>query len=167
MKLKYALSMVLLALASVFRFGAREECHNEASTVGTHANGVLNLTLEVSLTTRYLLVQKGTAADGIIVNVAATRPWGVCLDEGVYDANKVTKRAVALLGCAPGTLPMRASKAIAAGAKVFSTAGGKVTDTYAAGAFFVGRSVTAAAADGDKIEVAHCFPMLDASGTTL
>ena len=28
-------------------------------------------------------------------------------------------------------------------------------------------SVTAAGADGDIIELAHCFPLLDASGTTL
>lgn len=167
MKLKHALSMVLLALASVFRLGTREECYNEASTVGTHANGVVDLTLEVSLTTRYLLVQKGTAADGIIVNIANTRPWGVCLDEGVYDANKVTKRAVALLGSAPGTLKVRASKAIAVGAKVYTTAAGKVTDTNTAGSFMCGRAVTAAAADGDLIELAHCFPLLDASGTTL
>lgn len=165
--MKYTLSKVLLALASIFHLGAREECHNEASTAGTHANGVVTLTLEATLATRYLLVQKGTAADGVIVNVANTRPWGVCLDEGVYDANKVTRRSVALLGCAGGTLLVRGAKAIAVGAKVYTAAAGKVTDTHATGAFFIGRAVSAAAADGDLLEIAHCFPLLDISGTTL
>jgi hypothetical protein len=165
---KHALSMVLLAIGSLLGFSARrEECCNVASTVGTHANGVLPFIAEVTVGTRYLLVQKGAAADGIIINVANTRPIGVCLDEPTYDANKVTKAAVALLGCAEGTQKMVASKAIAAQSKIWTTAGGKVTDTYAAGAFFCGRNINAAAADGDIIEVAHCFPMLDASGTTL
>jgi hypothetical protein len=164
MKLKHALSMGLLAIVSFLGFaGRREECHNEPSTVGTHANGILTLAAEVTITTRYLAVQKGTAADGIIVNVAATRPWGVCLDEPASGK----KAAVALYGCHPGTLKVRASKAIAVGAKVFTTAAGKHTDTHATGAFFCGRAVTAAAADGDLFELAHCFPVLDASGTTL
>ncbi len=164
MKLKYALSTALLAIVSFLGFaGRREECHNEASTVGTHENGIIPLVAEVAITTRYLGVQKGTAADGFIVNVANTRPWGVCLDEPASGA----KASIALFGVAKGTLKLRASKAIAAGAKVFSAAGGKFTDTHSTGAFFVGRAITAAAADGDLFEIAHCFPVLDASGTTL
>lgn len=164
MKLKYALSTALLAIVSFLGFaGRREECHNEASTVGTHANGILTLAAEVAITTRYLAVQKGTAADGVIINVANTRPLGVCLDEPASGV----KAAVALFGCSPGTLKVRASKAIAVGAKVFTAAGGKFTDTHSTGAFLVGRAITAAAADGDLIELAHCFPVLDASGTTL
>lgn len=164
MKNKNTLSMVLLAIGSLLGFtGRREECYNEPSTVGTHANGIIDLAAEVNLTTRYLLVQKGTAANGMILNVAATRPWGVCLDEPTSG----NKASVALLGCAPGTLKVRAAKAIAAGAKVYTAAGGKVTDTHATGAFFVGRAITASAADGDLVEISHLFPVLDASGTTL
>jgi hypothetical protein len=131
--------------------------------VGTHANGQLTLAAEAAFTTRYLLAQKGTAADGIIVNVAATRPWGVVLDEPASG----DKTTVALLGSTPGTLKVRASKSIAVGVKVYTTAAGKVTDTNSAGAFMIGRAITAAAADGDLIELAHSFPLLDASGTTL
>jgi hypothetical protein len=163
MKLKYALSMVLLAIGSVFRLGAREEVANEASTVGIHENGILTLAAEAAFSSRYLLAQKGTAADGIIVNVANTRPWGVVLDEPASG----DKCAVALLGASPGTLKVRASKSIAVGAKVYTTAAGKVTDTNTAGSFMCGRAITAAAADGDLIELAHCFPLLDVSGTTL
>lgn len=163
MKLKYALSMALLALASVFRLGAREEVCNEASTVGIHPNGQLTLAAEAAFATRYLLAQKGTAADGIIVNVAATRPWGPVQDEPASG----DKATVCLLGSSPGTLKVRASKSIAVGVKVYTAAAGKVTDTNSVGAFMIGRAVTAAGADGDLIELAHCFPLLDASGTTL
>lgn len=162
---KHTLSMVLLAIGTLLGFtGRREVVHNEASTAGTHANGIIPLVAEVNLTTRFLAVQKGTADIGVIVNVANTRPWGVCLDEPTSG----NKAAVALFGCAPGTLKVRASKAFsAAGGKVWTAAGGKFTDTYAAGAYYVGRNVTVPGGDGDLFELAHCFPMLDSSGTTL
>lgn len=160
--LLHLLSSLLIAIVSVFRLGAREECHNVASTVGTHANGVLPLAAEVTITTRHLLVQKGSAADGFIVNVATTRPWGTCLDEPTSG----DKAAVALLGCAAGTMKMVADAAVAVGDKVYTRAAGKV-GAHATGAFLVGRAITAAAADGDIIEVAPIFPVLDASGTTL
>ena len=165
MKLKYALSMVLLAICSVFRLGAREEvCNAVSSTVGTHANGMVPLAAEEAITTRYLLVKKGTAADGILINAAATtRPWGVVQDEPASG----DKATVALLGAATGTLKMIAGAACTAGAKVYTTTNGKVTGTYAAGAFCVGIAVTSAAADGDPVEVAHHIPLLDASGTAL
>jgi hypothetical protein len=166
MKLKYTLSMALLAIGSLLGFtGRREEVANEASTAGTHTNGIIPLIAEATLASRYLLVRPGAAADGIIVNIATQRPWGVCLDEPTYDASKVTKAAVALLGCAPGTVKMRANAAIAVGAPVYTAAAGKVSPTYGATLFLVGRAVTAAAADGDIIEVAHCFPMVNAAAT--
>lgn len=164
MKLKYTLSMVLLAIVSVFRLGAREECHNAiSSTVGTHANGIVPLSAEEALSTRYLLVKKGSAADGILTCGATARPWGVCLDEPASG----DKAAVALLGAAVGTLKMIAGAACTAGSKVYTAASGKVTGTYASGAYCIGIAVTSAANDGDTVEVAHMVPLLDASGTTL
>lgn len=162
MKLKRTLSMALLAACSLLGFTARrEEIANEASTVGTHANGILPFTAETTLTNRYFLVQKGATADGIILNVAATRPWGVCLDEPTSG----NKAAVALLGCAEGTLKMRANAAVTVGQMLYTAAGGKVSPTYGATLFMVGRAVTAAAADGDLVEVAHCFPLINAAAT--
>lgn len=160
MKLKNALSMVLLAMASVFRLGAREEVHNIASTVGTHATGALPLECQTAaITTRYLLVQKGTADNQIIVNIATTRPWGVVADEpAVGDL-----ATVQLCGCMPGTMKMVANAAITVGSPVYTAAGGKVSGTFGATLYMVGRAVTAAAADGDLIEVAHCFPLLNAA----
>lgn len=164
MKLKHALSMVLLAFASVFRFGAREEVYNIASTTGGHANGIVPLNAEEAITTRYLLVKKGTAANGVLINAAATtRPWGVAMDEPASGDSC----AVALLAAVAGTVKMVAAAAITPGNKVYTAANGKVTGTYAAGAFCVGQAVNAAAADGDIVEVAPIMPILDASGTAL
>jgi hypothetical protein len=162
MKTKHTLSMVLLAIGSLLGFsGRREDVCNEASTVGTHANGIIPLSAEANITTRYLLVQKGGADNGCIVNVLATRPLGVCLDEPASGS----KAAVALLGCAPGTLKMRANGAIAVGALVYTAAGGKISGTFSTTAYLVGRALTPAAADGDLVEVAHCLPLV--SGTAL
>lgn len=162
MKLKHTLSMVLLTIGSLLGFSARrEEVYNSASTAGTHANGIVPLAAEVTITTRYLLVQKGTAANGFIVNVAATRPWGVCLDEPTSG----NKAAIAMMGCAEGTLKMVANAAVAIGDMVYTAAAGKVSPTYGATLFLCGRALTAAAVDGDVIEVAHCFPMINAVNT--
>ena len=162
MKLTHALSMALLALASLFRLGAREECHNVASTVGTHENGKVTYYAQTSaITQRYALVKKGTADNQITLGDATTRPLGVLLDEpGIDEA-----AAVAILGAVPGTVKMVANAAITAGAMVYTAAAGKVTPTYGATLFLVGRALTAAAADGDLIEVAPCFPLINAAAT--
>jgi len=160
MKLKYALSMVLLAMASAFRFGSREECHNIASTVGTHSTGALPLECQTAaITTRYLLVQKGTSDTQFIVNIATTRPWGVVADEPAVGDTAT----VLLCGCAPGTMKMVANAAITVGQAVYTAAAGKVSPTFGATLYMVGRAITPAAADGDIIEVAHCFPLLNSA----
>lgn len=52
-----------------------------------------------------------------------------------------------------GTVPAIAAKAIAAGAAVYAAAAGKVTDSDAGSALFLGYAGTAAAADGDVFEL--------------
>ncbi len=142
----------------------RRECeHNAFGDGGRHADGMVPFAAEEAFGTRYLLAQKGSAANGILINAAGTRPLGVCVDKP--DSGDTV--AVAILGVAKGTQRFVASKAIAAGAKLFTAAGGKVTDTYASGAFFIGRAISAASADGEVIECTHQAPLLDASGTTL
>lgn len=164
MKLKYALSMVLLAIGSVFRFGAREECHNAvSSTVSTHENGNVPLAAEEAISTRYLLVKKGTAANGILINGATDRPWGVCLDEPASG----DKATVGILGATVGTLKVIAGAAVTAGSKVYTAASGKVTGTHATGVYCLGIAVTSASSDGDLVEISPRIPTLDASGTTL
>ena len=73
--------------------------------------------------------------------------------------------AVAILGAVPGTVKMVANAAITAGAMVYTAAAGKVSPTYGGTLFLVGRALTAAAADGDLIEVAPCFPMVNSVAT--
>ena len=164
MKLKYALSMVLLAICSVFRFGAREEVTNAiSSTVGKHADGMVPMAAEEAITTRYLRVKKGTAANGILIAGAGERTWGICQDEPASG----DKATVAMMGATKGTEIMIAGAACTAGAKVYGIAGGKVSGTYASGAYCEGIAVTTAAADGDRVEVVPMVPILDASGTAL
>lgn len=160
MKLKKSLSMALLAMASVFRLGAREECHNIASNVGTHSTGAISMECQTAaITTRYLLVQKGTSEIHFVLNQGNTRPYGVVADEPAVGE----QATVLLLGASSGTMKMVASQAILAGAVVYTTSSGKVSPTFAATAFMVGRAITPAAADGDLIEVAHCFPLINAT----
>lgn len=164
MKLKHTLSMVLLSIGGLLGFSPRrEEVTNEASTAATHANGIIPLVAEVAVTSRYLLVAKGAAANGIILGQAGTRPLGVCLDEPLL-ANKA---AVALLGCTPGTLKVRCSAAIAIGDMIYTAANGRVTNVYATTAFLLGRAVSAAGGTvgDDTVEVAHCLPLINSVAT--
>lgn len=164
MKMKYSLSTLLLAIGSLFALGRnREEVCNVASSVGTHDNAAVDRSWEpATAATRFVLVQTGTApATQVIVNVATTRPLGVVYDEPAQ--NETTN--VRLLGIAPGTIKMIANAAVTAGAPVYTEAAGKVSATYGATKFLVGRALTAAAADGDLIEVMHCFPLINAAAT--
>jgi hypothetical protein len=50
---------------------------------------------------------------------------------------------------------------------LYTAAGGKVSPTYGSTLFLVGRALTACAgsAGDDIVEVAHCFPMINAVNT--
>lgn len=160
--MKNSLSKLLLALLSVARITAREECHNVASTVGTHESGIVTYYAQtVAISLRYALVKKGTADNQIVIGDAVTRPLGVVLDEPGIDESA----AVAILGAAPGTLKMVASSAVAAGAMLYTDSGGKVTPNWGGTRYLVGRALTPAAADGDLIEVASCFPLVNSVAT--
>lgn len=159
MKMKYCLSMLLLALVSVFRFRAdREEVSNVAGPF-PNPTGVATVTLEAAVTTKFLLLAKGTATKSAILCTAALNPIGPSLDEGAI-ADKV---AVGMLGATEGTTSMIASKAIAENTQVYATAGGKVTDAVVTGAYWVGKTApgSLAAADGDTIEVIPRFPRIN------
>lgn len=77
---------------------------------------------------------------------------GVTLDSAAQNDNV----AVALLGIANHTVQTVASGAISAGAKVYLAANGKIS---ASGTIYVGIALTAASADGDLVELAHCTPI--------
>jgi len=157
--LKYCLSMLLLAIVSVFRsMAGREEAYNSAD-LHPLPTGHETVVLEAAVTVNYTLLTKGTASGSAIICTAATVPLGPTPDQGAI-AGKVS---VALLGAAPGTVSMVASKAIAENTIVNATAAGKVTDAVVSNAYKVGRTApgSVAAADGDVISVIPCFPIIN------
>jgi len=164
MKMHMILSILaLLAIAAPFLIanlkGGREEVCNVNANVGTHPTGVVPKVCQTAALTRYQLVQQGTADNQIIANVATTRPWGVVLDEPAVGDTA----AVALLGATNGTLKMVANAAVTVGTVVYTAAAGKVSPTFGATLYMVGRALTPASADGDIIEVQPCFPLLNSA----
>jgi len=108
-------------------------------------------TVTLTATVAQHLRMTPAGAVGILTTVpfGTARLAGVTGDVvGVVSANK------------QGSAKMVASKAIAIGVKVYSTAAGKVTDTFASTGFIEGIALEAAGADGDVIEVLRvCSPL--------
>lgn len=104
----------------------------------------------------YLATDDGTTAT---ISSSATVPATIVILEGGKDAN--SKITVAVLGNVSGTVPMKASGVIAAGARVQQAADGTiVTDAGAGtGRVVVGKALEAAVS-GDIIEVAPIAPMI-------
>lgn len=106
----------------------------------------------------HLLVSFGTAPGSqVIPCTAVLRPIGFVHDT-VADGDLV---GVELIGGGKSRIGI-ASKAIAAGVRVYATAGGKLTDAVVVGAYLVGESLTAAAVDGDEFEVLPLSPVINA-----
>lgn len=114
---------------------------------------------EAALTTRFLLMKQGTADNQVNICGAADVPIGVCTDEVATADIAAVPVNVQLLN-SDMTLKMVASAAIAAGAQLEPAASGKVV-TLVLGAgttsYIIGVALTAAAADGDVIEVMPTF----------
>jgi hypothetical protein len=113
---------------------------NESGVLTFSAGAAIAQHLRVKLVAGVL--QVAVAADGPGVEVGT-------MEEASFAAGDVV--AVKARNH-PGTRKMVADAAVAANAQVFSRAGGKVGAT-SVGAFRVGIALTAAAADGDIIEV--------------
>lgn len=113
---------------------------------------------DAAVATRFLLAKIGTDQNHSAACGANDIPIGVITDEAAAAEDLV---AVELLGISNRTLLMVASEAITAGEAVYTAAGGKIQDLPAgAGTYHkVGHALTAAAADGDLIEVQHCAPI--------
>jgi hypothetical protein len=124
---------------------------------GTHKNAK-TYKADAAVATRFLLAKIGSDAGHSAACGANDIPIGVITDEAAAAEDLV---AVELLGISNRTLLMVASEAITAGEAVYTAAGGKVQDLPAgAGTYHkVGHALTAAAADGDLIEVQHCAPI--------
>lgn len=124
---------------------------------GTHGDGKITKLTDAAITTRHLLYKPGSDANHAAVSGAAEIPLGTIADEATAAEEAVT---VNILGSSPGTLLMVANEVITQGEHVYTAASGKVQDLPAgAGTYYeLGIALTASAADGDLIEVAHCVP---------
>lgn len=152
--LKLNIILAVAAMVSAFR-GLRLAANTYDAAVETH-EGSVTRTNDAAVTARHLLWQQGSAASGIDVNIATTCPLGT-----VDNTETATgeRQSVLLLGKG-GTKKMVANEAISAGEQVFTAAAGKVQDTpTGATVYLVGTALSAAAADGDIIEVQDCVPV--------
>lgn len=153
MKLTKRMILAVAALVSAFR---RETlvANTYDAAVETHECSVTR-TNDAAITTRHLLWKQGSTDNGIALCGATDLPLGTVDNEETATG---VRQSVRLLGKGP-TKKMVANAAITAGARVFTAASGKVSPTHGATLFQVGVALTAAAADGDIIEVADCPPM--------
>ena len=118
-----------------------------------HDKGNISRTLLSALSVPHLLVKVGAGGAADICG-ATDEPLGPC-----HDSPAIGERAtISHLGASPGTKTMVASKAIGDGDRVFTTAGGKVTDTAINNSWLVGKAITAASGDGKTLTVVPCFP---------
>lgn len=124
---------------------------------GTHTDSVTRKT-DAAIATRNLLFAVGSDGAHIAACGVAGIPVGTVDDEAAAAEENV---AVLLLGKGSTKL-MVASEAITAGEAVYTAANGKIQDlptTTTAACYHVGYALTAAAADGDIIEVQDCAPI--------
>lgn len=111
-----------------------------------------------ALASRFLLVRPTANPFEIALNGVADMPVGVCDDECDAAGDLVN---VNILGLVDRTITMVASEAIGLDDEVYTAANGRVQDLpTGAGTYWkVGRPLTIAAANGDKIEVIPCYPV--------
>jgi|GEM_PF-1260570 len=168
MKKLQTLLAVIAGLALAFRrslYGDERliAANTNPPSCGTHEDGQISRLPDAALSVRHLLVKKGSDGDHIAIAGASDIPLGTVPDTA--SSAQVTEglvyKTVLLLG-RDDTKIMVASEAISAGADVYTAANGKVQDLpSSAGSYYlVGKALTDAAADGDEIEVADCYPKL-------
>lgn len=151
------LGVMLAAMKQIFAPGSgREACWN-AEDPNPHDTGRIGKVAESDFGAFHLLAKKGVAAGSCDVCGAADEPLGPCIDQPKTD----DRATVQHLGATSGTMTVIASKAIAENTRVYTTAGGKVTDAIVSGSYLVGKTVTTSAADNDPLEIVPCFPVVN------
>lgn len=150
------LAFALVAAALIIgSFSKREGVWNGYDHT-PHENGHIGRTAEAAFPARYLLFKAGAAAGGMDICGATDEPLGTCMDSPALG-----ERATCLhFGATKGTKTVIASKVLAADVRVYSAAGGKVTDVAVSGSYLVGRTVEAAAGDDSPVEIVPCFPVV-------
>jgi hypothetical protein len=157
MKLNCILGLLMALLIAPFTGLARALAPKglDACNIAGDRDGPISRIAEAAISAHQLVATGTNPLTQVIVNTALLRPLGTA-----YDDIALAGRGGIRLLTEGGTKRMIASKAITAGALVYTTAGGKVTDTPVNNCFMVGRALTTAAVDTDEIEVDSCFPVL-------
>jgi hypothetical protein len=147
--------LVCTTWAKGFRKPSRISAFNALGD-GVH-EGAVPTVLEAAVTVENLLLQRGTASNGSIINVQANRPWGIAKEEGVI-GDTISMEPLGLGG--PTTL-LVASGVIPSGSRLATDNGGKVRVLpVAAGTYWVvGYALTAATGDNDVVECVTMVPM--------
>ena len=154
MKLKTNIILAVAALVHGFR---REvlAANTYDAAVKTHPSTVQR-TNDAAVTTRHLLWKQGSTDGGIALCAAANVPLGTVDNT---ETSTGVGQTVLLLGKGD-TKKMVALAAIAAGARIYTAAGGKVqTAPTGATVALVGVALTAAANADEIIEVNDCAPV--------
>ena len=129
---------------------------SNAIDTGTH-DGIITRSADSAIG-RYIVVKEGsTAGSGVAICGAGDLPLGVTIDEAAASSARISFAPFAL----SGTKLLTASEAISIGDTIYTAASGKVQNEPAsAGTYYrIGRALTAAAADGDYIEVETHAPI--------
>ena len=158
MKLHNIMALIVAILIAPFAGIARALAPQGVDALniqGSHA-GTITRTAEGAIAAHLLVANGTTAGTQVKLCTAALRPLGTAYDDAADGANV----AVELLTNGETKIVI-ASKAIAAGVRVYATAGGKVTDAVVVGAYLVGESLTAAAADGSEFEIMPLSPVIN------
>lgn len=108
--------------------------------------GIRTFTAGEALSVPYLRVKLSSGA--VVAAGASDQDIGIAL-RAVASGEPVAVK----LRNFPGSTAMVAAKAITAGTSVFTAASGKLSDASPAGSYPRGVALSAAAADGDEIEV--------------
>lgn len=158
MKTKHGLALLTALLIAPFAALAQAFAPKGTDALNSQGflDGAITRTAEGAIAA-HLLVTFGTApGTQVKLNTAATRPIATSYDD-VADTAKGSFIPL------PTGMPkiVIASKAIAAGVRVYGTAGGKVTDAVVAGAYLVGESLTAGAADGSEMQILPLSPVVN------
>jgi hypothetical protein len=158
MKMQHIGALILALILAPFAAFARSLALPGTDAInvqGTHEDTITRVA-EGALGAHLLLTFGTAPGRQVKVCTAALRPIGFAHDT-TADGGTV---GVELIGGGRSRLAI-ASKAIAAGVRVYATAGGKLTDAVVAGAYLVGESLTAAAADGDEFEILPLSPVIN------
>lgn len=158
MKTKHGLALLTALLIAPFAALAKSFAPRGVDALNTQGfvDGAFTRSCEVAISAHLLVTFGTTAGTQVKLNTAATRPIGTAYDDFAINAMgsfiPITKGYLKIV---------IASKAIAAGVRVYGTAGGKVTDAVVSGAYLVGEAFTAGAADGSEMMIIPLSPVIN------